>query len=91
MAIILNRQNNRFEIPVGGELAHLDYEYYEGGISLTHTYVPPKERHQGIAFALVKFALEYAKAENLKVIPGCSSVMRYLEEHPEYAELVENA
>lgn len=83
-----NIELSRFETLVNGESAYLDYHFYNGILALTHTFVPPKDRHQGIAFALVKFALEYAKAEHLKVIPGCSSVVLYLELHPEYEVLV---
>ena len=88
MLIKNNKERSRFETKVNGEFAYLDYEYYQGYLALVHTYVPPKEREQGIAFALVKFALEYAKAENQKVIAGCSSVVMFIEQHPEYESLL---
>jgi predicted GNAT family acetyltransferase len=83
-----NTERSRFETEVNGEFAILDYEFYNDILALVHTFVPPKERHNGIAFALVKFALEYAKARNLKVIAGCSSVVIYIEQHPEYESLL---
>jgi predicted GNAT family acetyltransferase len=88
IVIVDNKERNRFETPVNGEFAYLDYEYYKGGIALVHTFVPPKDRHQGIAFALVKFALEYGKAQHLKVIIGCSTVTTYINLHPEYESLL---
>ena len=88
MAIVNNLQHSRFETEVNGEVAFLDYVFHNGNLALTYTFVPPKARNQGIAFALVKFALEYAKAENLKVIAGCSSVSIYIDEHPEYEILL---
>ena len=87
IVIVNNKERNRFETPVNGGFAFLDYEYYRGDLALVHTFVPPKERHQGIAFALVKFALDYAKAQHLKVIVGCSTVTLYIEQHPEYKAL----
>jgi predicted GNAT family acetyltransferase len=88
VVIVNNTERSRFETPVNGKFAFLDYEFYNGTLALVHTFVPPKERHQGIAFALVKFALEYAKANHLKVIAGCSSVVIFIEQHPEYESLL---
>ncbi|HYM19964.1 MAG TPA: GNAT family N-acetyltransferase [Candidatus Kapabacteria bacterium] len=87
-AITNNTKRNRFETTVDGEFAYLDYELSPGVMALVHTFVPPAQRHQGIAFRIIHFAMEYAKANNLKVIPACPSVELYLEQHPEYAELV---
>ncbi|MFI5264722.1 MAG: GNAT family N-acetyltransferase, partial [Candidatus Kapaibacterium sp.] len=75
---------------VNGEFAFLDYIVDHGVIALIHTFVPPIDRHQGIAFALVKFALEYATSEHLKVIDGCPSVTIFIEQHPEYETLLAN-
>lgn len=85
-----NTKRNRFETEINADLAYLDYEYYEDVIALVHTFVPPKDRNKGIAFALVKFALEFAKAHHLKVIAGCSTVAIYFEQHPEYETLLTN-
>jgi predicted GNAT family acetyltransferase len=88
LTIINNTEHSRFQTEINGELAFIDYRYYEGDLALVHTYVPPSLRHQGIAFALVKFALDHAKAEHLKVIPACSSVSVFIELHPEYESMV---
>ncbi|MDP4220393.1 MAG: GNAT family N-acetyltransferase [Bacteroidota bacterium] len=88
ITIIHNPVRSRFEAEIKGEAAVLEYEFVNGAMALIHTFVPPKHRHQGIAFALIKFALEYARAKDLKVIPGCSSVVLYIEQHPEYEALL---
>ncbi len=88
MTITNNHERNRFETEMNSELAFLDYEFYQGNLALVHTFVPPRLRHQGIAFDLVKFALDFAKEQNLKVIPACSSVIVYLQKHPEYETLI---
>ena len=90
MLIANNKERNRFETLVNGEFAFLDYENYQSDIALMHTFVPPKDRHQGIAFALVKFALDYAGAQHLKVIVGCSTVTIFMDLHPEYESLLTN-
>jgi predicted GNAT family acetyltransferase len=50
--------------------------------------VPPALQHRGLASAITRIALEHARANNLRVIPSCSFVAWYLEQHPEYAELI---
>ncbi len=88
MLITNNKERNRFEAMVNGEFAYLAYEFYGDVMALVGTFVPPSERHQGIAFALVRHGLEYAKAEHLKIISGCSSVSIFIEQHPEYKSLL---
>ncbi len=87
--IIHNKERNRFEAEVNGEFAHLDYIFNDGLMNLFHTYVPPKDRHQGIAFELVKFALDYAKAGHMKIIDGCPTVTIFIGEHPDYKMLLD--
>ncbi|MEI8135315.1 MAG: GNAT family N-acetyltransferase [bacterium] len=83
-----NISQNRFETHVGEEVAHIDYIRKNNVMALVHTFVPHAHRNNGIGFALVRFALEYAKHEQLKIIPGCSSVQLFMERHPAYDELI---
>lgn len=53
-----------------------------------HTFVPPELRGHHIAEEIVKFALNYAKVNHIKVIPSCPFVSRYIDSHPEYQALV---
>ena len=49
----------------------------------------PKELGgRGLGSQLVKFALDYAKSENKKIIASCSFVASYVDKHPEYQDLV---
>ena len=51
---------------------------------LAHTEVPPKvTQGKGYANQLAKAALEYAKQNQLKVIPACKFVRAYLKRHPD--------
>ena len=47
-----------------------------------------KDYGQGIAEELAKFALNYARESNLKVIPSCRFVNAYIKRHQEYQDLV---
>lgn len=89
MKVINNPESSRFELPLDGQLAVLDYQLYPGGITLTRTEVPPQWRDRGLGSKLAQTALAYARAEELKVRPLCSVVAHYIREHPEYQDLVQ--
>lgn len=55
---------------------------------LKHTYVPRQRRGEGIATRLVRHALEAARGEDRRIIPTCPFVEDFLDENPEYRELV---
>jgi uncharacterized protein len=73
----------RFEAVVEGQLSVADYEIEGNVMHMTHTGVPTALRGHGIAAVLVKEALEYARAQGLKVNPLCSYVRVYMHRHPE--------
>ena len=83
-----NTERNRFELPVGDQLALAEYRLEGSSVAFTHTEVPQAAQGQGVAAQLVKFALDDARENGLTVIPQCPYVARYIERHPEYADLV---
>ena len=64
-----NTEKQRFERTENGLTAVVEYRRNEEEIELTHTFVPPALEGQGIAASLTRAALEYARAENLRVRP----------------------
>ncbi|MCB8984125.1 MAG: N-acetyltransferase [Ardenticatenaceae bacterium] len=83
-----NEAENRFEIEEDGQLAVLEYVREADVITYVHTKMPPDLRGMGLGGKLARYALEYAREMNLKVIPVCPFVQSYLERHPEYQSLV---
>lgn len=83
-----DRLAGRFVTVVDGQEAELTYARREGAIALTHTYVPPPIEGRGVAAGLVRAALSFARAEDLKVIPACSYVTAYFKRHPQDADLL---
>ena len=81
-------EHNRFVSYVEGYKAVVEYALKDNVIDLYRTFTPPELRGKGVAGKLVKFALEHAKNNNLKVIPTCSYVKRYIERHENYKELL---
>lgn len=83
-----NTSASRFELPVDGSIAFANYRTAGDRVIITHTETPPALRGRGIASELVKGALELIRADGRKVVAGCSFVVDYLEQHPEYADIV---
>ncbi|WP_441277164.1 GNAT family N-acetyltransferase [Tardiphaga sp. 172_B4_N1_3] len=83
-----NKALNRFELDVGDSVAFANYRRAGDRVIITHTETPPALRGRGIASELVKGALGLIRADGLKVVAGCSFVVDYLRQHPDYADLV---
>lgn len=79
--------SRRFAIEVDGHLGYLEYERDGGTMAITHTMVPPAIGGRGIAAALVQAAVEYARAEGLKVDPHCSYADAWMRRHPQHDNL----
>jgi len=77
----------RFVTVVDGLECEVEYQRDGPRVVFTHTGVPSRLEGRGIAAALVRRALEWARAEHLQVVPACSYVRVYLQRHPEYQEL----
>ncbi|HCY75340.1 MAG TPA: GNAT family N-acetyltransferase [Ignavibacteriales bacterium] len=86
--VINDLQGSRFVLDVNGSEVYVLYAEDKDVIDLYSTYTPPKLRGQGLAEKVVLAAFEYAKERNLKVIPGCWYVRKFLEKHSEYQSLV---
>ena len=75
-------------LPDGSE-AELQYRQEGKTLDFFHTYVPEAFRTEGIAEQVVQAGFEYAKREELRVIPSCPYISRgFLPRHPEFQDLV---
>jgi len=81
--VVNNPEKRQFEMQLGQETGLLAYRQRPGQIELMHTEVPRSQRGQGIAEALVRFALDFARENKLEVIPTCRFVQAYLKRHPD--------
>jgi len=83
-------ENKQFISEVDGRISHLSYDVLPESNTLNYlsTYVPPELRGRQIGRKIIKFALDYAKENNFKIIPTCSFVRAYIENHPEYDDIV---
>lgn len=87
-------ERSRFEVLVDGTSAGLaDYRDAEraGAVVRTffHTEVDPAFEGRGLGGALVRAALDDARARGLRVVPTCPFVAAYIRRHPDDADLVD--
>lgn len=82
---------HRYEITAGGEVAgYSQYRDVSPGVrAFDHTVVEERFRGHGLAGELIRAALDDARARELRIQPFCPYVRAFVEEHPEYADLVD--
>lgn len=84
-----DQEQNRFVVTELGHEAYLDYyELPNGALDYAHTYTPNEIRGRGIATAIIRHALEYAREEGKRIVPGCPFVETYIDRHAEYKPLL---
>jgi len=78
-----NALASRFELPLSGGLAVLDYRIEGDTVFLLYVEVPAAEQGHGIAGKLSHAALEFARDNGLNVVPRCPFIAAYMRRHPE--------
>ena len=86
--VVHEKENERFVIYSEGNEVYVEYSMIGNDINLYHTYTHPALRGKGLAAHVVRAALEFAKENNLKVVPTCSYVQAFIAKNDEYKELV---
>jgi len=86
--VIHEKENERFVIYAEGNKVYVEYTMNQSEINLYHTFTNPALRGKGLAAQVVRAALEFAKENNLKVIPTCSYVQAFIAKNAEYKDLV---
>ena len=84
-----NEAKSRYVATLDGEQAGIAaYERSGSTITFTHTVVDEAVEGHGVGSTLVRYALDDARTEHLTVVPQCEFVAAFIEEHPEYQDLV---
>jgi predicted GNAT family acetyltransferase len=78
----------RFELEHNGKTAFLEYRIGRGVLTLVHTEVPEELRGAGMGTELAHSAMEWARQNHFQVRVGCPFVASYLQQHPEYEDLL---
>jgi predicted GNAT family acetyltransferase len=86
-----NTESRSYDAFVDGEVAAtIVYEHAgDRRVVFTHTFVEPRFRGRGVGNALVRGALDDVRAKGLTLTNFCDFVGRYIDAHPEYADLLD--
>jgi len=81
--------HHRFVVRLPGGDAVLAYrDTAAGPMDIRKVYVPESARGQGVGGALVEAALVHARAAGRRVIPTCWYVGTWVDQHPEFREIL---
>jgi uncharacterized protein len=84
-----NAERSRYEIIVDGRLVGIaDYQNRGDTLVFPHTEIKPSMRNRGLGAELVRAALDDVRRSGRTVVPRCWYVAQFIDEHPEYADLV---
>ena len=84
MPVQHDAEHHRFVASGPGGEAELIYSYFADTVlNLEHTEVPAAARGKGVADALIREALAYARERGLAVMATCPFAQRWLAAHPE--------
>jgi predicted GNAT family acetyltransferase len=82
-----NRELQRFELPVDGQIVFANYRRQPGRLVITYVEAPPALRGSGAAGRLMQGVVEEARAWQVKVLPLCAYARAWMQRHPEYRDL----
>ena len=88
--IIHEPESRRFVVHELGHEAYLTYyELPNHVLDLAHTHTANEIRGRGVATALIRNALDYARENGYRVVAGCPFVQTFVDRHHEYSDLLE--
>lgn len=83
-----NPEARRFEACVDGALCRADYRMAGDVMHIVHTEVPRRFEGRGLSGQVVQAALDYARANGLRVVPVCGYVRAYMRRHADTQDLL---
>jgi len=91
MDLTIKKGNNRFYIGESEEqdVARITYYYeQEKVIVINHTFVSPELRGKSIAGKLLSEVVDFAKENDLLIIPKCSYAVAKMTRNDEYKDIL---
>ncbi|MDJ1370706.1 GNAT family N-acetyltransferase [Gulosibacter molinativorax] len=83
--------HNRYVANYDGDIVGFAaYRPAADGVHFNHTVVDQAHQGEGVASRLIRYALDdFERTSNQAVIPDCSYVRAWLQNHPDYQHLTE--
>jgi uncharacterized protein len=84
-----NAPRSRYEVSLDGRLVGFaDYRAHGDIVVFPHTEIEPSMRNQGLGAELVRGALDDVRARGGTIVAQCWYVAEFIDDHPEYADLL---
>lgn len=79
---------SRYEMPVEGGIAFVNYRRAPGVVTLLYAEVPPALAGRGLGAELARGTFECVRAEGSRAVPVCSYLVAWAKRHPEVHDLL---
>ncbi|MET0475213.1 MAG: GNAT family N-acetyltransferase [Mycobacterium sp.] len=88
--VTVTLEDGRFTVAVDGKTVGLTaFANRDGQRIFYHTEVDEAFGGRGLATIVIAEALAATRAEGLRIVPVCPSVVSYVKKHPEYGPVVD--
>lgn len=84
----VNEEEKQFELHHNNHVAFLEFFREGEKIYLTHTETPEALRGKGVAAQLVQRSLQCCKDNGFIVVPQCSYVAHYVDNNPQWRDIL---
>lgn len=89
LEVVDNPARSRYELRDDGHLVGFtEYHERDGVLVFPHTVITQPKRRAGYGGTLVRAALDDVRAKGRRIVADCPFVARFVDEHPEYADLL---
>jgi uncharacterized protein len=89
LEVVDNPARSRYELRDDGHLVGFtEYHERDGVLVFPHTVITQPKRRAGYGSTLVQAALDDVRAKGRRIVAECPFVARFVDEHPEYADLL---
>ena len=89
LEVVDNPDRSRYELRDDGHLLGFTEYHERGGVHVfPHTVITERKRGEGRGAKLVQGALDDARRRGWRIVAQCPFVADFVEDHPEYADLV---
>lgn len=84
-----DRAAHRYSLDIDGQTAVVIYNAVAGGLLITETIVPQNLEGRGVASRMARHVLADARERGLRILPTCPFFARFVQKHPEHADIID--
>ena len=86
--LTVNKRLSVFEFKTDNGTSKVMYVRRKNVLYLNYAFVPSEMRGKGVGAEMMSAVLVYARVKKLQVVPICSYIVRYMNQHKEWDDLL---